>query len=311
MLCASCAGKSSPASTPSRVPARPATAAERILPLLPDGAQVVIELDLARLRANAVVGEVATRALERLGGETHVPGLPFTVHGSPLASADAVVIASYGVGTAQATSVTVLATHVEVPGAVQLSPQRGSGPAPELVALGPEDLTGQLATRAAIDAKTPVAASAQLMALRAHAMPRGATGAILRVTARLPFDARIALARQMGLEVAPAQLSLWADIADDLAVVIDTDADDPGDRPGPENRAGKGAARRLAGALRTALAAIADDPTIRALGVPNSLADAHVVTQGTWVRAIIAVGPRHLARAVERANAILVQGSAS
>ena len=37
-------------------------------------------------------------------------------------------------------------------------------------------------------------------ALREHAMPQGATGAVLRVTARLPFDARVALARQTGLE---------------------------------------------------------------------------------------------------------------
>jgi hypothetical protein len=294
MMLASC-GHEPSAATPTG-PASPTTAAEHILSLLPDGAQVVIELDLGRLRANPVVGAVAARALDRIGGDSHVPGLPFAVQGSPLASADVVVIASYGVGTPQAASVIVLATHAEVAGGVQLSR--------ELVALGPEDYTGQLATRAALDAKTPLSASSQLLALRAHAMPRGATGAILRVTARLPFDARIALARQLGLEVAPAQLSLWADIADDLAIVIDADAVDPGDR------AGKGAARRLAGAVRAALAAIADDSTIRALGVPNSLADAHLVSQGSWVRAIIAVGPRHLARAVERANVIL-QGAAS
>src|SRR5690348_8843767 len=122
-LCAlasvACAAHRKPAPS-AAVSTRPATVSERILPLLPDGAQVVVELDLARLRANPVVGAVATRALERLGGDSHVPGLPFAVQGSPLGNADAVVIASYGVGTAQAASVVVLATRGEVPGGVRL-----------------------------------------------------------------------------------------------------------------------------------------------------------------------------------------------
>src|SRR5690242_21374199 len=80
--------------------ARPQTATDRILPLLPDGAQLVVELDLARLRANPVVGPTVTRALARLASDRQVPGLPFEVTGSPLAAADAVVIASYGIGTA-------------------------------------------------------------------------------------------------------------------------------------------------------------------------------------------------------------------
>ena len=279
---------------PPRAPARPVTAADRILPLLPEGAQVIVELDLARLRANQVVGPVARRALDRLAADTHVPGLPFTVTGSPLAGADTVVYAAYGIGTQQAATITVLATKGDVPGGVRL--------APDLVALGPEDWVSQVEARAAIDAKTPLAAPAELRALRDHAMPQEATGAILRVTARLPFDARVALAQKMGLDMAPARLSLWADIADDLAIVLDADAADPGDR------AGKDAARRLAHVVRGTLNAVADDAMVRALGVPNSLADAHLIAQGTWVRAIIAIGPRHLARAVQRASQLL-QGS--
>ena len=42
---------------------RVADPADRLLALLPDGAQIVVELDLARLRANPVVGAVATAAL--------------------------------------------------------------------------------------------------------------------------------------------------------------------------------------------------------------------------------------------------------
>ena len=137
------------------------------------------------------------------------------------------------------------------------------------------------------------------MNLRDHAMPPGATGAVIRVTARLPFDARIAFARQTGLDAAPAQLSVWGDVADDLAIVVDADAADPGDK------LGKDAAKRLAQTFQATLEAVAEDSTIKALGVPTSLSGARLVTQGTWVRAIVAVGPHHLERAVERARAML------
>jgi hypothetical protein len=292
---AACGGRA-PQAASAKATARPETATDRILPLLPTGAQVVVELDLARLRHNETVGAVARRALERLGGDQHVPGLPFRVQGSPIAEADAVVLATYGLGTDQATTVVVLATHAEVAGGARVSP--------EIVVLAPETWVGQIQTRVALDATTPLTAPAELLALRAHAMPPGASGAILRVTARLPFDARVALAREAGLEMAPAQLSVWADIADDLAIIVDADAADPGDR------VGKDAARRLARALRHAFGSIAEDAVVRALGVPNSFDEAHFVSEGTWVRAIVAIGPRHLARAVERANALL-QGAAS
>jgi len=200
-------------------------------------------------------------------------------------------MAAYGVGTAQAATLTILQTKQDVPNAMRITP--------DLVAIGPEEWTAQLASRAAIDAQHALTPGEDLLRLRDHAMPPGATGAVLRVTARLPFDARIAFARQTGLDAAPAQLSLWADVADDLAVVVDADAADPGDKAGRE------AAKRLAATIKGTLGAVADDPTVRALGVPTSLTDAHLVTQGTWVRAIVAVGPHHLARAVERARAML------
>ncbi|HTR49993.1 MAG TPA: hypothetical protein VMJ10_04740, partial [Kofleriaceae bacterium] len=260
-------------------------------PLLPDDAQVVVELDLARLRANAVVGPVVTRALARLSGDSHLPGLPFATMGSPLAAADAFVIAAYGVGTASAASVAVLATHGDVPGGVQI--------APGLVAIGPDGWIGQLEARAAIAERSPLAAPDELLRLRAHAAPAGRDTAVLRVTARLPFDARVAVARDTGLPTAPARLSVWADVEDDFAVVVDADAADPGDRES------KDAALRLATALRGVFRSLADDPLVRALGVPNSLVDARLIAKGTWVRAIVAIGPDHLARAVKRASELL------
>ena len=262
-----------------------------MLALLPDGAQVVVELDLARLRANAAVGPLATAALAQLGTGGRVPGLPLTVVGSPLASADAVVLAAYGVGTTEAATVTVIATKSDVPRATRL--------APDLVAVGPDEWTSQLATRAQLAAQHPLTIPDELMKLRQHAQLQGSTGAVLRVTAQLSFDARVALARLTGLDAAPARISLWGDVADDLVIVLDADATDPGDQ------ANKGAAKRLAHTIRGAIAALGDAPFVRSLGVGQSLDEARLIAQGTWVRAIVAVGPSHLARVVERARAML------
>lgn len=302
-----CGGAPATPRTTQPVRAHARTATDRILPLLPDGAQLIIEVDLARLRANPVVGALVTSALTGEG----LPPLPVEVPVSPLAHADAVVLASYGVGTAQAATVTVLATTHPVAGATPL--------ADGLVALGPPAWIAQLEARAAVaglgaapevttttevvaaapDPAGALVAAADLLALRDHAMPEAAPGASLRVTARLPFDARVALARQTGLDAPPAQVSIWADVVDDLAIVIDADAADPGDR------GAKHPARRLEAGMRGLLAALAEDPTLRALGISRSLASAKLVVRGTWLRTIIAIGPARLRRVVERANASL------
>ncbi|HEX5060616.1 MAG TPA: hypothetical protein VFV99_14710 [Kofleriaceae bacterium] len=294
VVCA-CGGRARPGAGTGPAIAAPTTLAEKMIALLPDGAQLLVEIDLARLKANPAVGPVATQALARLGADAKLPGLPIAVQGSPLANADLIVLAAYGVGTDHAASLTLLATKAEVAGAVRLSP--------ELVVLGPEEWTAQVETRAGIAEHTPIAPSLSLMPLRDHAMPEKAPGAVLRVTGQLPFDARVALARQTGLEVAPAQLSIWADVVDDVAVIIDADAADPGDKKA------KDAAARLQTSLTAVLGAVANAPALQGLGLTSAIRDARTITQRTWVRTIITVGPRQLTRAVERARAML--GSAS
>ena len=168
----------------------PTTLAEKMIALLPDGVQILVEIDLARLRANPTVGEVTKRFLASLGEDTRIPGLPLAVQGSPLAQSNLVILAAYGVGTAQAASVVLLATKAEVTGSVRL--------ADDIVALGPTEWTQQLEARAGIAQHTAIAPSLSLMPLRDHAMPAKAPGAVLRVTAQLPFDARVSLARQTG-----------------------------------------------------------------------------------------------------------------
>ena len=53
------------------------------------------------------------------------------------------------------------------------------------------------------------------------------------------------------------------------------------------------------------LATIGNLPQVRALGVVDSLENARIVSRGTWVRAIIAIGPDRLKRAMLRANDLL------
>ncbi|HEY5921152.1 MAG TPA: hypothetical protein VIV11_05755 [Kofleriaceae bacterium] len=269
----------------------PTTRAEKMIALLPDGAQVLVEIDLARLRANSTVGPVITQALAKLGEDTKLPGLPMSVQGSPLAHADVVMLAAYGVGTAQAASVVLLATKTEVAGGVKLTDG--------IVALGDPEWTSQLEARAAIAEHAPLAPSLALMPLRDHAMPAKAPGAVFRLTAQLSFDARVALARQTGLETAPAQVSIWADVADDFAIIIDADAADPGDKKA------KDATQRLSRSINTVLAATGNEPVLKALGLVGALRDVRTVIQRTWVRTIITVGPRQLERTVERARAML------
>ncbi len=283
-----CGGGARRPVTAKPVPTRVTTVGDRIVALLPEGVQVIVEIDLARLRANPVVGKLVT---DVLAGPA-LPGLDVPL--SPLAHADVLVLASYGIGTSNAATVTVLATTEAVPNSVPL----GAG----LVALGPEIWTAQLEARAAIagtGSDVTIAASKDLLALRDHAMPPGAPGSSVRLTARLSFDARVALARQTGLEAPPAQVSIWGDVVDDLAIIVDADAVDPGDK------ATKQPAKRLEAGVRAILAGLASEPAIQALGLPSSLSGARIVAKGTWVRAIIAVGPSHLARVVKRAQTLL------
>ncbi len=291
-LCATLAacGRSRAPVVSASVPEVTASAGDDIIALLPDGAQVLVELDLARLRTNPVVGELVTKVLTGEG----LPPLPAAVPVSPLARADVVVLASYGVGSAQAATIVVLETTEQVEGAVRVGER--------FAVLGPAEWVAQVEARAAIahtSTGRPLRAAAELLALRDRAMPAEAPGAALRITARLPFDARVTLARETGLDSAPAQVSIWGDVVDDLAIIIDADAADPGDAK--SQRAGK----QLEAGMRGVIEGVADLAPVRALGIPSSLRRARLVARGTWVRAIIAIGPAHLKRVVERATVYL------
>jgi hypothetical protein len=289
--CAAACGGPSSAATPAapKLGPVPQTPAERILGLLPAGAQVVVEIDLARLRQNAVIGGLVTRAIA--GDQLGLPDSVAGTGGSPLATAELLVLAAYGVGTAEAATVTVLAAPAPIADTIRV--------AEGLYAIGPEAWVGQVEQRAAITVDAPLGAPADLLELRDRAMPPKAPGASIRITAQLSFDARVALARQVGLENAPGQVSVWADVVDDLAIVIDADSSDPGEKTTKQSVA------RLEATMKGALSEMADLAAVRALGLPSSLAGAKLVVRGTWVRTIIAIGPNHLKRVAERAEKLL------
>lgn len=188
------------------VPDRVNTAGDSLLARLPAGAQLLVELDLARLRANPVVGDALGAWLDR---GVEIEGAPAVV-AAPLAGVEAVVLAAYRVGTADASTITVATGGTPPSDAVEL----GEG----VWGLAAEGDTARLL---AVAAGASLADDARLLAVRARAMPIAAEGAAVRVAARLDPTASRALAGALEVAAMPATLSLWGDVADDLAVVVD------------------------------------------------------------------------------------------
>jgi len=247
------------------LPVRAITSGDAVLSRLPEGAEIVIELDLARLRDNEVIGDLAARAFAdpRLLMSTE---LGVALDPEALARAGAVVLASYRVGTAEAI------THVIY-----------DDDAPVEVTPGHALLDDEAFLR-----------------LRASAMPAKAEGASLRITARLGFDARVALASQLGLDAAPASVSAWGDVADDLAVVALIDAGDVGGGS-VSDEVGKAMAEAIRGAFDD-LAAL---PAVRAVGLAPAIEAFEVKPQAAVVSVIALIGPSRLDRAASRARSFL------
>jgi len=137
----------------------------------------------------------------------------------------------------------------------------------------------------------------ELRALRARGMPEGADGAVVRVTARLGFDARIALASQLAADTAPSLVSVWGDVADDVAVVGVLEAPD-------DDGAAKGA-ERIAAQLRGWFGELASEPDLLALGLSPAIRRFQVETRGDRVKVVALVGPRRLSRVVARTKRFL------
>ncbi|HTE52905.1 MAG TPA: hypothetical protein VK698_18760 [Kofleriaceae bacterium] len=274
-------GKSEVRAPEVTVPERPVTAGDRILALAPGGADAVLEVDLARLRDNAAVGGLV-RAIT--ASELAVPDL--------IAAADLLVFCSYRVGEADAGQV-VFAAGGEVerlPGARLLD--KG------LVAIGPPALLDRVDLVRA-GAQPSLAADRALLRVRALAMPERATGAALRMAARLGFEGRLSLARRLELEAVPAWLSVWVDVADDLAAVALLGGD------------GAGEAQDLAAAVVRVRKRLARSAPTTRLGLRPTVAATKIEVTGNDVRVVLVVGPRRLGQLVEHVMARLAAPAAA
>lgn len=266
-LALGCGERGAPAQAPKTfaAPVRAGTVGDAILARAPAGADWCLELDLARLRANPTVGAAVTALVD---GDA--PALPSAVTAR---GADAVVLVGYRTGTAEAHTITFVRGGTRPAEAVRLDG--------ELWAVTDE---GQTAALLAVAPGRSAVDDLALMAVRAEAMPAAADGASVRLAARLDGEASAGLGELLELG-APRAVSAWLDVADDLAAIVVLEG-------------GDGAAL---GRWRDRLAALTE---VRALGLAPALADARLERAGAVTRATVVVGPRRLARAVERWQAV-------
>ena len=305
---AACGGSSKPGAAGQgiAVPSREATAADPVLRHLPAGAALLIEVDLARVRRNPVIGDVATRWLssqvgsaegEAASGEDGSPAnaVADLAH-APLLTADAIVLAAYGVGSEAAATATLIIgpsiVPADIPGAIRLD---------EHIALLAPPALARRAEAASAGAEPSLASDRALLALRTRAMPEKAESASLRLTGRLDFDARVALAAMTGADAVPRELSVWADVVDDAALIAVLDgADDK------KNDGGK----RLEAALIALRDRLADLDPLRLAGVSPALRRTEIQRDGDRVRVVALIGPKRLRKAAERVATVLPPSSA-
>jgi hypothetical protein len=269
----------SPADVPPPV-AHPATAGNALLPAIPAGADAVIEIDLARLRANGVVGPVlaAIPRRETSGDAALAFGATGDLGFDPLADVDLFVAAAYRVGRPDAATIFLLrGQRVDAARAAATIPMASVIDEHTISVQAPE---AALPAAGFLAGDRRLAGDDELMRLREEPMPAGATGAAVRLTARLSVDGRIAAAAQLGLDELPATLGIWGDVADDLALVALLSADD------------------AAGAQRLADGYPAWETRVgrffRSLGMPTPAAGARLARQEDQVRITWVVGPRML-----------------
>jgi hypothetical protein len=248
--------------------------AESMLRYVPGSPQLLFEVDLRRLRDNPVVGDVVAEFLKQDNVLTPIEKKQVI----SLLDVDALVVASYDVGTANAQTLTLLRTN-----AIN---QHGQGVvvADHVLAVGPESLVA-----ASVEVGVSVADSAipsVMFSLRSNATLRGSQGYSLRLTAHVPSTAKF-LNAIVGLPALPADFSLWADVADDAAIMLVTPLD-PGSQPE---------------LLRQQLARIAARAEVRQLGLAPSVAEVSL-RRGPEVETYsVVIPPGRLRRSMQRISA--------
>ena len=253
----------------SPLPERATTAGDGQLSAAPLGADLILEVDLARLRNNAVVGTILTA----LSGPDQREQI---VEGDLLTQADALLVCVYGIGDSAKQLVLVQAIEgQELSGAAAVGESRYAVGDPELVAQAVAVGAGQ---------GESMLTDVELLRLRADIMPSEAAGAAVRAVARLDFDARVAVASRVGMSEVPISLALWGDLAIVASVAGESDV----------------SYSRLAGALDKLRVRMAKRPLIRYLGLASPLASARVIRSGKSVKVVFLLSPKRLALVAER-----------
>jgi hypothetical protein len=269
----SCGG-SDRAALPPNLPqaklARADTGAAPLLAFVPRGADVIIEIDLARVRANPVVGELFEKLVAAAKGQ----------FGGWL-GADLVVFCGYSVGTADASNVVIARGGTPPPNAVRLDDRT--------VAIGPPRLVVRVEALAAGQGSA-MAGDGVFMKLRDAAMPAEAKAASVRLTARLPFDARVGLSQLFGADAVPTAISLWGDVVDDIAVVAVLSGDTDGD------------GRALVQQVEALRGQLMRHPLVREWQLAYLVQRIKVERISTLTRLVFVVGPNTLDKVVRRLN---------
>ena len=268
---AACGGgaKSGKAGKAAALERRVVTAGAELLEHVPEGADAVLELDVARLRRNDAVGDQVRALSPWLKARQTTSALPVDL---PI-DADLIVAAVYHLGGVDSAMLVLVRGE-----AIDADQVAASAPDIERVdehtfAFAPPALRARLHERSLSEDR-------ELMALRDEAMPERAPGASLRLTARLSGEARVAAASMMGYDGAlPATISLWADVADDFALVALLDTDSASEAQH--------------------LAADVDELVKRAgrlFGVPLALRRVKATPTDDRVRLVWTIGPKALAK---------------
>lgn len=274
---AACGGdaKKDAATTPKvEVPKRKPTSGESLLAYAPAGADAVLEVDFGRLRANPVVGEL----FSALGPESPALGEGRL---DLMSAADLLVVASYEIGDDEPERLVLMRgpETASIAGAVDL----GGG----VVALASEAMKARLEAVAG-GGEPALSTDRALLKIRALAMPERAEAASLRISARLDFDARIAVARALELDDVPISVSVWGDVIDDLALVALV------------NGVAKNEGQRLARALVRVRDRVAALPQLRWMGLSPIVRGAEVEGAGVAARLVLLIGPQRLALIASR-----------
>jgi hypothetical protein len=247
-----------------------------LLELAPGGADVVLELDVGRVRNNGVVGPL----LEVLAaGDVLEPG--FAV----FRDAGTVVVCAYGVGTAKAMTLTLFTSSAG-------KPEHAKTVGDQVYALGPEGVLEKVAGVKA-GSLASMMADTGFLQLRDRAVPKGAPGASLRLTGRFGFDARVTMARIFDLDRVPTNVSLWGDVVDDLAIVGVLEAEN------------SKAAKVLAKRVLLSLDRLANQEWIRKLLLGYLVRGIEVKPMGRAARALLVINPHRLGLLVKRLSRTL------